>query len=593
MEEQKRQKISVTQVKEVAYFFKYVRPYRFEFFTGMLLLFMTSVLVMAFPYLSGVMTDIAQGKSIYGFNLNQVGLVLLAILIVQGIFSYIRVNLFTVVSERSIADIRRDLYEKLISLPIAFYDKTRVGELLSRISADVEQLQQVLSMTLAEFVRQILILIIGVILLLVTTPKLALVMLTTFPVVVVGALFFGRFIRNKSKSRQQELAETNTIVDETLQSIQTVKSFTNEPYEYKRYSEKIEKVVMMALGLSKYRAAFGSFIIIILFGGIFFLLWYGATMVGKGQMTVGELVSFIAYTMFIGGAIGSLGNFYTTIASAIGGTERIKEILLHEQELDINHEPVKIKTNGEIEFRHVWFHYPTRPDVEVLKGISLTIQPGQKIALVGASGAGKSTIAQLILRFYEVNKGLVCIDGIDVRAYPRDDYRRLLGLVPQEVLLFGGTIRENILYGFPRATESQVIEAAKRANAWEFIQSFPEGLETLVGERGVKLSGGQRQRIAIARAILRDPQILILDEATSSLDAESEKLVQDALNKLMVGRTSVIIAHRLATIKDVDCIYVIDDGQVVESGTHEQLLYKPNGLFAQLARMQYDLAQSQ
>ncbi len=593
MEEQKRQKISVTQVKEVAYFFKYVRPYRFEFFTGMLLLFMTSVLVMAFPYLSGVMTDIAQGKSIYGFNLNQVGLVLLAILIVQGIFSYIRVNLFTVVSERSIADIRRDLYEKLISLPIAFYDKTRVGELLSRISADVEQLQQVLSMTLAEFVRQILILIIGVILLLVTTPKLALVMLTTFPVVVVGALFFGRFIRNKSKSRQQELAETNTIVDETLQSIQTVKSFTNEPYEYKRYSEKIEKVVMMALGLSKYRAAFGSFIIIILFGGIFFLLWYGATMVGKGQMTVGELVSFIAYTMFIGGAIGSLGNFYTTIASAIGGTERIKEILQHEQELDINHEPVKIKTNGEIEFRHVWFHYPTRPDVEVLKGISLTIQPGQKIALVGASGAGKSTIAQLILRFYEVNKGLVCIDGIDVRAYPRDDYRRLLGLVPQEVLLFGGTIRENILYGFPRATESQVIEAAKRANAWEFIQSFPEGLETLVGERGVKLSGGQRQRIAIARAILRDPQILILDEATSSLDAESEKLVQDALNKLMVGRTSVIIAHRLATIKDVDCIYVIDDGQVVESGTHEQLLYKPNGLFAQLARMQYDLAQSQ
>lgn len=593
MEEQKRQKISVTQIKEVTYFFKYLHPYRFEFFSGMLLLFLTSVLVMAFPYLSGVMTDIAQGKSIYGFNLNQVGLVLLAILIVQGIFSYIRVNLFTVVSERSIADIRRDLYEKLISLPIEFYDKTRVGELLSRISADVEQLQQVLSMTLAEFVRQILILIIGVILLLVTTPKLALVMLTTFPVVVIGALFFGRFIRNKSKSRQQELAETNTIVDETLQSIQTVKSFTNEPYEYKRYSEKIEKVVLMALGLSKYRAAFGSFIIIVLFGGIFFLLWYGATMVGKGQMTVGELVSFIAYTMFIGGAIGSLGNFYTTIASAIGGTERIKEILQQDHELDLKYEPVKIKTSGEIEFREVWFHYPTRPDVEVLKGINLTIQPGQKIALVGASGAGKSTIAQLILRFYEVNRGMVCIDGTDVREYRREDYRRLLGLVPQEVLLFGGTIRENILYGLPGAAENQVIEAAKRANAWDFIQSFPEGLDTLVGERGVKLSGGQRQRIAIARAILRDPQILILDEATSSLDAESEKLVQDALNKLMEGRTSVIIAHRLATIKDVDCIYVIEGGQVVESGTHEQLLYKTDGVFAQLARMQYDLAQSQ
>lgn len=589
MEEPKRPKISLNQLREAAYFFKYIRPYKFEFITGMILLFLTSVLVMAFPYLSGVMTDIAQGKSVYGLNLNQVGLVLLGILIIQGVFSYIRVNLFTVVSERSIADVRKDLYAKLISLPIAFYDKTRVGELLSRISADVEQLQQVLSMTLAEFVRQILILIIGIVLLLVTTPKLALVMLATFPIVVVGALFFGRFIRNKSKSRQQELAETNTIVDETLQSIQTVKSFTNEPYEFKRYSEKIEKVVLMALGLSKYRAAFGSFIIIILFGGIFFLLWYGATMVGKGQMTIGELVSFIAYTMFIGGAIGSLGNFYTTIASAIGGTERIKEILQHEQELDLTNKPNKIATRGEISFDNVWFSYPTRQDVDVLKGINLTIDPGQKVALVGASGAGKSTIAQLILRFYDLSSGLITIDGKDIRSFRIEDYRQSIGLVPQEVLLFGGTIRENILYGNPAALEEEVIDAAKRANAWEFIQSFPEGLDTIVGERGVKLSGGQRQRVAIARAILRDPQILILDEATSSLDAESEKLVQDALDKLMVGRTSIIIAHRLSTIKAVDRIYVLEDGQVAEAGTHDELYNLSNGLYAHLARMQYNV----
>lgn len=308
-------------------------------------------------------------------------------------------------------------------------------------------------------------------------------------------------------------------------------------------------------------------------------------------MTVGQLVAFIAYTMFIGGAIGSLGNFYTTIVSAIGGTERIRDILNHEVEVSTVRHTDRPAVSGNIRFDAVTFSYPTRSDVPVLKGINMEIAAGNKIALVGTSGAGKSTIAQLLLRFYEPTGGAILLDDRNISTMPLESYRSVLGLVPQEVILFGGTIRENILYGNPDATDEQLIEAAKQANAWDFIASFPEGLETRVGERGIKLSGGQRQRIAIARAILRDPKILILDEATSSLDAESERVVQEALDNLMQGRTSVIIAHRLATIKEVDCIYVIEHGQVIERGTHEELASIPDGAYSSFAKLQFDTSE--
>lgn len=581
-------KFNWEKTKEALQIFTYIRPYRWHFIGGMILLGLSSLVFMVFPYLAGEMTDIATGQAKLGLSLNQIAIVLMVILVFQGLVSYFRVILFAHVSERGMADVRRALYQKLISLPVYFFEKNRVGELTSRITTDVNNLQAVFSFVLAEFFRQILILIVGIGYLLFTTPTLSYIMLATFPVIVVGAMFFGRYVRSKSKERQQALADTNIIVDESLQNIQSVKSFTNEPFENKRYSSAIDVVVKIALKLASFRAMFSTFIIVILFGGIFFILWYGSSLVAEGRMTIGELVSFIAYTAIIGGAIGGLGNFVTQILTAIGGTERIREILHEESEIEINSTKEAVnRVKGNIQFQNVEFSYPSRPDVPVLKDITFEVEAGQKIALVGQSGAGKSTIASLLLRLYEIQGGQISIDGEDISNQKISAHRDQFGLVPQEVLLFGGTIAENILYGKLDATKEELYEAARMSHCLEFIEQFPEGFETLVGERGVKLSGGQRQRVAIARAILKDPAILILDEATSALDAESELVVQSALDALMENRTSVIIAHRLATIKKVDCVYVIDDGRIIEKGNHEELSAIENGAYRSLAKLQF------
>jgi ABC-type multidrug transport system fused ATPase/permease subunit len=509
-------------------------------------------------------------------------------LIAQGFISYFRIFLFAIVSEKGMADVRKALYQKLISLPVYFFEKNRVGNLTSRITDDVGNLQMVFSVTLAEFVRQVLILIVGIAILMITTPGLSLIMLATFPLIVIGAMLFGRFIRKLSKQRQEALADANVIVEETLQNIHTVKSFVNEPFEYKRYSRGITKVVKVALDMAGYRALFSTFIIVVLFGGIFFILWWGARMVQSGEMTIGQLVSFIAYTAIIGGAIGGLGSFYSQILTAVGGTERLREILNETSEVSTSETKHQMDDlNGVIEFRDVHFEYPSRHDIPVLRGVNMLIAEGTKVALVGQSGAGKSTIAALLLRYYDVTTGQISIDGRDIRDMEISAYRHSIGLVPQEVLLFGGTIRENILYGRPDATEEEIIDAARRSYCLEFIETFPERFETIVGERGIKLSGGQRQRVAIARAILKDPKILILDEATSSLDSESEFFVQQALDALMEGRTSVIIAHRLSTIKMVDCIYVIEDGKIVEAGTHDELSSLEDGRYSMFAKLQF------
>src|SRR5688572_4387964 len=587
--EEKPKKITLEQLKEARTMLSFIRPYRWHFIGGLILLFLGSMTFMVFPYLAGELADVATGNGKLGLNLNQIGLILIAILVLQGIMSYLRVIWFAVVSERGMADVRSSIYQKLIGLPVFFFEKNRVGDLTSRISEDVNRLSMIFSTTLAELIRQILILVTGVIFLLVTTPKLSLTMLATFPVIVVGAMFFGKFVRNLSRSRQKSLANTNTVVEETLQNINTVKAFTNETFEYDRYNKEMGLVVKTSLQLAKYRAIFASFIIIILFGAIFFILWYGATMVQNDVMTTGQLVTFIAYTAIIGGSIGSLGNFYTEIVTALGGTERIREILNERAEVNAPVTVIRPKINGHIRFDDVHFEYPSRVEMPVLRGINMDIKPGEKIALVGQSGSGKSTIASLLMRLYPTQRGKITLDGIDINEMDLSSYRSVFALVPQEVLLFGGTIRENILYGRPEATEDELLEAARISNSLEFIQSFPDGFQTIVGERGIKLSGGQRQRIAIARAVLRNPDILLLDEATSSLDAESEKVVQEALDRLLEGRTAIIIAHRLATIRNVDCIYVLEDGKIVEKGTHEELSIKDEGLYAALARLQFDV----
>lgn len=587
-------KFSLKYLKQALKIFTFVRPYRFKLILGLVLLFFSSMVFMLFPYLSGEMVDIALGKSKYNITLKEVGLILLAILVVQGFISYQRVLLFASVSERGIADVRRALYQRLITLPVVFFEKSRVGELVSRLTADVERLYNAFSITLAEFVRQIIILVSGILFLAVTTPRLSLIMLATFPVIVVGAMVFGRKIRRLSKERQKQLANSNIILNETMQNIQVVKAFTNEVLESFRYGKSIDETVTVALRYARGRALFSVFIVSILFGALFFIVWQGAMMVSTGVITPGQLISFVVYTAIIGGAIAGLGNFYTELLGAIGATERVRDILNEKGEVEVD---MNVKTQvptkklvGHIRFEDVHFSYPTRSDVQVLNGIDFAVEPGQKVALVGPSGAGKSTIVQLLLKFYHVTEGDILVDGQSIYDLDTTAYRKNIAIVPQEVLLFGGTIRENILYGKPDATEEELLAAAEKANALEFINSFPEGMDTLVGERGVKLSGGQRQRIAIARAILKNPAILLLDEATSSLDAESERVVQDALDKLMEGRTSIIIAHRLATVRNVDCIYVIEKGRIVESGTHDELSAIEDGIYNSLARLQFELA---
>jgi ABC-type multidrug transport system fused ATPase/permease subunit len=520
-------------------------------------------------------------------SIDRIALALMGVLIAQATFSFLRVYFFSRVSERSMADIRLSLYEKLMTLPMRFFDTQRTGELMSRITADIALLQDTFSITLAEFFRQFCVLMIGLGVLFWHTPKLTLFMLGVIPVLVISGLLFGKRIRKMSKQTQDELAKANVIVEETLQSISMVKAYTNEAYEVNRYHTSLQKVIATALHAARYRGAFVSFIILALFGGIVAVLWYGAGLVAASEITIGDLTSFVIYTMFIGGSIGGLGDIYGQLQRAVGASERVREILDTKGELmQTKNTAVMPRLKGNIIYQNVFFRYPTREDVIVLNDLSFHIRAGEKVALVGHSGAGKSTIVQLLLRFYEPQSGQIIVDNQPIDNYNLLAYRSNIGIVPQEVILFGGTIRENIAYGKPNASEAEIIEAARKANAWNFIENFPEGLDTVVGERGVKLSGGQRQRIAIARAILKDPAILVLDEATSSLDAESERLVQEALETLMKDRTTLIIAHRLATIKKVDKIYVIDKGQIIEQGTHEELLNDDTGTYSNLIRLQ-------
>jgi ATP-binding cassette subfamily B protein len=586
LEEHEKRKLNKENLNKLGGIFRFILPYKANFIVGMIFLILSSLTLLTFPFVAGKLIDTASGETWLVNDINGIALILLGILLVQSVFSFFRVWLFAKVSERSMRDIRVALYRQLVQLPMTFFDKRRTGELISRITADVSMLQDTFSVTLAELFRQIITLIAGVVFLMVTTPKLTLFMLATFPILIIIAMIFGKFIRKLSKQTQDELAAANVIVEETLHSIMTVKSFVGEEYESNRYSKGLNKVVKVALKAAGFRGAFISFIIFALFGGIVAVMWYGAALVASGDMSVGDLVSFVLYTTFIGGSIAGLGDIYGQIQKAIGSSERVLEILRESPE-DSTSDFQLVPVKGNIKFKNVRFTYPTRPEVEVLKNINLNIPAGEKVALAGHSGAGKSTIIQLLLKFYPVQNGEVEIDGKAIQEWNLKQLRSNIGIVPQEVLLFGGSIRENIAYAKPDASEEEIINAAKKANAWQFISKFPEGLETKVGERGVKLSGGQRQRVAIARAILKDPAILILDEATSSLDAESEALVQEALDELMKNRTTIIIAHRLSTIRKVDRIYVLKDGEIVEKGTHEELTLQENGFYANLVRLQF------
>ena len=471
---------------------------------------------------------------------------------------------------------------------MSFFAARRVGELNSRISSDISLLQDSLTSTLADLLSQLILITGGITLMMISSFKLTLFMLAILPAVALFAFFSGRAIRRYSKKAQGHVAESNTIVEETLQGIQNVKAFTNELFEINRYREKTNEVAKAGIKGGKYQAAM-SFIVLAFFMAMGAVIWRGATLIALGQMAAGQLFSFVIYSGFIAGNIAGIAGVYTRLQKAIGAAEKLL-LILDEPAEDVDEQYIPDPTNtllGKITFDHVAFEYPSRKENTVLREVSFSAETGQQVALVGPSGAGKSTIVSLLLMFYEPTSGEILFDNRSSNNFPITALRAQMAIVPQDVFLFGGTIRENIAYGKTGSTEEEIIDAAIQANAWEFIQTFPEKLDTIVGERGIQLSGGQRQRIAIARAVLKNPKILILDEATSSLDSESERLVQEALDKLMKGRTSIVIAHRLATIRNADKIIVLENGTIIEQGTHNELLANMNGLYKTLTELQF------
>lgn len=583
----KNQRKTGSGLKQLMKLYRFLKPYRWKFALGMVFLLISSGASLMFPKLLGDMVDMGN-KGMLISEISRTGLLLLAIILVQAIFSYSRIRLFVEVTEKTLASIRQHLYNHLIKLPMSFFATQRVGELNSRISSDISLLQDSLTSTLADLLSQLILITGGITLMMISSFKLTLFMLAILPAVALFAFFSGRAIRRYSKKAQSHVAESNTIVEETLQGIQNVKAFTNELFEIDRYREKTNEVAKAGIKGGKYQAAM-SFIVLGFFVGMGAVIWRGATLISSGQMAAGQLFSFVIYSGFIAGNIAGMAGVYTRLQKAIGAAEKLL-LLLDEPAEELDEKYIHNPSNtlyGKITFEHIAFEYPSRKENSVLRDVSFSVESGQQIALVGPSGAGKSTIVSLLLKFYEPTSGEILFDNRNSNNFPITALRAQMAIVPQDVFLFGGTIRENIAYGKPGSSDEEIIDSAIQANAWEFIQSFPEKLNTIVGERGVQLSGGQRQRIAIARAVLKNPKILILDEATSSLDSESEKLVQDALDTLMKGRTSVVIAHRLATIRNADKIIVLENGTIIEQGTHNELLSNQNGLYKTLTELQF------
>ncbi len=583
-----KKKITLPGLRKLFKLYSYIKPYKYEYALGLLFLLGSSSASLVFPKLLGELVDLGnQGK--LAQEINRIALILIAVLVGQSVFSYFRIFLFVRVAEKTLADLRQSTFNHLIRLPMKFFQFRRVGELNSRISSDITLLQDALTSTLAEFLRQLIIIIGGVSLMMITSLKLTLFMLSILPVIMILVVFFGRYIRKLSKQAQSQVADSNTIVEETLQGIQSVKAFTNEFFEMERYRGKTLEIAGTGIKNGKLRGAFSSFTILGLFGAMVAVIWKGSTLLANGELATGELFSFVIYSMFIGGTIGGMADVFARVQKFIGATEDLLEIFNEpvEEVDEVSSLPADQILHGSIRFDKLSFHYPTRTELQVLDEISVTIKPDTLVALVGPSGAGKSTFVSLLLRLYDPTSGHIFFDERDNRSIPISALRSQMAIVPQDIFLFGGTIRENIAYGKTGATNEMIVEAARKANAWDFINQFPEALETLVGERGTQLSGGQRQRIAIARAVLKNPRILILDEATSSLDSESERLVQDALEKLMKGRTSIVIAHRLSTIRQADNILVLENGRIIEQGTHEQLLMVDKGLYRNLSELQF------
>jgi len=547
------------------------------FLPSLLALLFTALLSLAFPYflkeLVGNPSDALRRSVDPALILersNRIVLELLGVLGLQAVVAFFRVQGFIRSGESALNNLRSDLYRHLLRLPMSYFHEQRAGALSNRISSDLGVVRDTLLNTVPQAVRQSVILVGGLIFIFISSWKLSLIMLSSVPVVVLAVAFFGRKVRAYSKSAQDSLAEAGTVIEETVQGMADVKAFANEDFESRRYGSALERFFHVASRGARSRAAFLAFIIFALFGTISMVIWQGARMLATEQITWTNFASFILFSIFVGASLGSFPEIVSQFQQTSGATERLRELLDAKPERADGDDQAVLR--GAVEFERVSFRYPSRPEARVLDELSFAVQPGQRVALVGPSGAGKSTVLSLILGFGEPAAGRILFDGREAGEISLRAIRSQMAIVPQEVLLFGGTIRENVGYGKTDATEDEIREACRLANATEFIERLPEGMETVVGPRGVKLSGGQRQRIAIARAILANPRILLLDEATSALDSESERLVNEALERLMQGRTSIVIAHRLSTVRHADRILVFNQGRIVESGTHDEMV---------------------
>jgi ATP-binding cassette, subfamily B, bacterial MsbA len=567
-----------------------LRPYRGRLVLAVLLLLLNSAIFLAFPRVVGYMLDAAFMAGDRNL-LDRVALGLLGLFLIQAVAQFAQTYLISASGERVIGKLRVDVFSHVVTLPPSFFAERRTGELISRLTADISLLQGVMSYQVAELARQLLYLAGALLMLTLTHPTLTTTTLLVVPVVVGVSVFFGRALRRVSTGVQDRVAEGMAAAEEAISQIRTVQSFVQEKTEVARYGGRIQEAVRAAIGRALMRGVFFASVSFASFGAIVVVLWQGGRLVLTGQLTAGTLVAFLLYAVTVAFAVAGLASLWSGFQEAAGAAQRVFELLGTRSELRDPPAPVALPApvHGDVRFENVWFHYGSGKEESprwILRGIDLHVRPGETVALVGPSGSGKTSLVSLVPRFWDPHEGTVRLDGIDLRRLSLNALRSNIAVVAQETLLFSGSIRENIAYGRPDASEAEIESAARAAHAHEFVRMLPAGYDTLVGERGVNLSGGQRQRVAIARALLKDPAVLILDEATSNLDAESEGLIEDALQKLLIGRTTLIIAHRLATVRRADRLIVLDHGQILEEGTHAELIAQ-GGLYSRLYARQF------